>query len=73
MVLYQPNIVIGCMVYLVMKHLAHGIGRVGMELQQNNYALVVYFTMKMHTVATGQKMSMDARNIVIAHSFIYSK
>lgn len=58
------------MAFLVMKHLAQDIGHVGMELQRSNYVLVVSFTTKMHTAATGQKMLTDARNIVIMFLFL---
>lgn len=64
MVQYQRNIVIGCMVYLVTKHHVHVIGPVGMVLQLNNYVLVAYYIMKMHTVVIGPKMLKDVKNIV---------
>lgn len=64
MVQYQQNIVIGYMEYLVMKHLVHDIGHVGMEQQPNNCASVDYCIMKMHIVVIGQKMLMVAKNIV---------
>lgn len=64
MVQYRPNIVIGYMEYLVMKHLAQDTGHVGMEQQLNNCALVDCCIMKMLTVVIGPKMLMDVKSIV---------
>ena len=61
---YQRNIVIGCMAFLVTKHLAPDIGHVGMEQPLNNYALAVYCTMKTLTVVTGLRMLTDVKSIV---------
>lgn len=56
MVPFKPITAIGYMEYSDMKHLVQDIGHAGMVLQLNNYALVVYFIMKMRTVVIGQKM-----------------
>lgn len=60
----KQTIVIGCMVFLAMKHRAHVIGPAGMALQPNNFALVACSTMKMLIHAIGPRMWRDVKNIV---------
>lgn len=64
MVPFKPNIVIGCMVFLGMKHHVHAIGLAGMERLPNNYALAVCFIMKMPTAVTGHLQWPVAKSIV---------
>lgn len=71
MVQFQRNIAIGCMAYSVMKQVVRGTGLAGMELQRSSCASVVFFIMKMLTAVTGQKMLMDARNIVNIFLFLF--
>ena len=47
-----------------MRHLAPGIGHAGMEQPQNNFALVVYFIMKILMLVIGLKMMPVVKNIV---------
>jgi len=55
--------VIGCTVFLVTRHHVHGIGRVGMELQQSSIVSVDFYTTKKRMHAIGLKMLADAKNI----------
>jgi len=57
------NIATGCMESLDMRHLAPDIGHAGMEQPQNNFALVVYFIMKILMLVIGHKMSLGVKNI----------
>ena len=47
-----------------MRHLAPDIGHAGMEPPQNNFALVVYFIMKILMLVIGLKMLPVVKNIV---------
>ena len=62
--LLVQSIVIGFTVFLVTKHRVHGIGHVGMELQQNSIVSEDFYTMKIHMRAIGHKTWEGAKNIV---------
>ena len=47
-----------------MRHLAQGIGYAGKEKNMNNFALVVYFTMKILMVMIGSTMLLNLKKIV---------
>lgn len=64
MALLVRSIAIGCTVFLDMRLLVPGIGLAGMVLQQNNFVLVDFCTMKTLIRATGPKMLMDVKNTV---------
>ena len=60
---------IGCTVFLVTRHHVHGIGLVGMELQQSSIVSVDFYTTKKRMHAIGHKMLADAKNIVSMKKF----
>lgn len=64
---YKQSTATGCMEYLATKHPAHVTGHAGMARLLSNFALVACCIMKMLIHATGQKMLMDAKNIVSHH------
>merc|ERR1719511_57249 len=57
------NIATGYTVSSDMRRLAQDIGHVGMERPQNNFALVVYFIMKILMLVIGLKMLPVVKNI----------
>jgi len=50
------NIVTGCMEYLDTRHLAQDTGHAGMVQLLSSSVLVVFYTTRKHTLATGLKM-----------------
>lgn len=67
--LCKLNIVIGCMVFSVMKLHAHVIGHAGMVQLLSNCASEVFCTTRMLIRAIGRKMLMDVKSIVSTKQF----